>query len=541
MWKLIKRNLLSFFLMLVFAALSIATSMKFELLKGDVLNSVLEGQPLALTGPLPKLLIFLIISLALTYLYYLIRVHFQERASFLLRMDFFRSFYARRMREFQSLSKSEVVALYANHVATIDREYLQTLCNLVFRILTVAFAAITLLNMHFKLGLVFIAMLALPLFVPPIIEKAIVRRGREYTEVLTTFTESTDAYLKAFELIKNMSIEGIVGRQFNEANERLCKEGVAFGKIQAVGVGFSFIGTLVGQVAAAAFAAYLVYSGELDPGQFFSVLSIGLACSAPLFWIAKDWQALVATAPARDRYLKFTENLKQHLSAAAKPELPTGYTIEFKHVEYGFSSTQPLLDDFSITIPENSKCLIYGPSGSGKSTLVNLLLNYYPLAKGEVTIGNTPVSEIGDVSPVVSISRQEAVLLSDTMRNNLCLYQPGVDDESIFKVLRDLGLGKWANKEGLELQLDNQGSNVSGGEKKRLSLARSLLRDTPILVLDEPLANIDSDNIRKIEEHIAGIDKRTVIVISHQISAEFRQAFDQIIEFKGGSEIEVFN
>lgn len=127
--------------------------------------------------------------------------------------------------------------------------------------------------------------------------------------------------------------------------------------------------------------------------------------------------------------------------------------------------------------------------------------------------------------------RQEPFLFEDTLRNNLTMFQP-LSDQSLIEMLQSVGLHQFASVDKLDAMINPGGDNLSGGEKKRIGLARSLLRDSPILILDEPLANLDDENVSNIENLILSITDRTVIVISHQFSIEKHSSFADVITLR---------
>ena len=126
--------------------------------------------------------------------------------------------------------------------------------------------------------------------------------------------------------------------------------------------------------------------------------------------------------------------------------------------------------------------------------------------------------------------RQEANLFHDTLRNNLTMYCD-IEDEKLLQILSNVGLEKLANVDALETMVEEGGSNFSGGEKKRISLARALLRDTEMLILDEPLANLDTITAERIEDLLLSIENKTILIVSHQFSQAKLDAFDKVLDF----------
>ena len=163
---------------------------------------------------------------------------------------------------------------------------------------------------------------------------------------------------------------------------------------------------------------------------------------------------------------------------------------------------------------------------------MNLLLGYYPPDKGIITIGKASTDEIKDLNSYITIMRQDPVLFNDTLRNNLCLYQD-VPEEAMIEMLKKLNLDHFANKEGLDSLVLEGGSNFSGGERKRICLARTLLRKSPIIILDEPLANVDPETANQIADLTGNFEDTTLFVISHVHSQNWTNAFEHKVSVAG--------
>ena len=139
-----------------------------------------------------------------------------------------------------------------------------------------------------------------------------------------------------------------------------------------------------------------------------------------------------------------------------------------------------------------------------------------------------PISEYGSTYDCMTVVRQEAVLFHDSLRNNLTMYSD-ISDGTLIEMLDGLGLNKFANVDALEQEITENGSNLSGGEKKRICLARALLRNTDVLILDEPLANLDEATAGKIEDLLLSIKNKLLLVVSHQFTEEKTKQFDQVL------------
>ena len=150
-------------------------------------------------------------------------------------------------------------------------------------------------------------------------------------------------------------------------------------------------------------------------------------------------------------------------------------------------------------------------------------------------IDEVPISEYDSTYDCMTVVRQEAILFRDTLRNNLTMFRH-IPDETLRTMLEDLGLSKFATREALDGLIAENGANLSGGEKKRICLARALLRDTDVLILDEPLANLDDATAKLIEDLLLSIPKKLLIVVSHQFSEEKLSRFDRVVAMNGADQ-----
>lgn len=150
--------------------------------------------------------------------------------------------------------------------------------------------------------------------------------------------------------------------------------------------------------------------------------------------------------------------------------------------------------------------------------------------KGDILIDGKTIDDFSSTYGCITVVRQEATLFNDTLRNNLTMYHD-IAEERLLQILTDVGLEKFANPNTLDSIVEESGANFSGGEKKRICLARALLRNTDLLILDEPLANLDSATAERIEDLLLSIENKTLLVVSHQFSPEKLSAFDTVVDF----------
>lgn len=212
------------------------------------------------------------------------------------------------------------------------------------------------------------------------------------------------------------------------------------------------------------------------------------------------------------------------------------HDIEFQHVTFGYDKRE-VLHDISFKIPQNTTTAIVGPSGSGKSTLCNLIARFYDVNAGVVKIGGRNVKDFTCDSLLRNISMvfQNVYLFHDTVKNNIRFGNPHATDEEIIEAAKKARCHDFIMSlpEGYDTMVGEGGSSLSGGEKQRISIARAILKDAPIVILDEATASIDPENEHLIQEAISALTHgKTIITIAHRLATI--QNADKILVVDGG-------
>jgi subfamily B ATP-binding cassette protein MsbA len=210
-----------------------------------------------------------------------------------------------------------------------------------------------------------------------------------------------------------------------------------------------------------------------------------------------------------------------------EPEQPkelkaAGADVEFRNVTFAYES-QPVLQDFSLTVKAGQLVALVGQSGSGKTTVTNLLLRFYDADAGSVQIGGVDVREVRgrDLREQVALVTQETILFNDTIRRNIGYGRPGAGDDDIEQAAKHAYAHDFITKaeEGYDTVIGERGGNLSGGQRQRLAIARAILRDAPILVLDEATSALDTESERAVQAALSELMKgRTTLCIAHRLS-----------------------
>jgi ATP-binding cassette subfamily C protein CydC len=295
-------------------------------------------------------------------------------------------------------------------------------------------------------------------------------------------------------------------------------------------------------IAVLVLAAPLVAAGEIKGVYlaFLALLMLGaFEATVPL---GSAFQFLGRSLGAGERIFEITDD---EPSVTDRPEPlppPTDLTLRFERVGFRYEETGPLvLRDINFILRPGGRVAVVGPSGSGKSTLVNLILRFWEPEIGEIRLGGHDIREYAqeDLRALVGVVSQNTYVFSGTLRENLLLANPEAGDAALESALGRAQLTRLVERlpQGLDSYIGEQGLRLSGGERQRLAVARTLLKDAPVLVLDEATANLDTITERELMAAVSDLMRgRTTLVLTHRLVEMER--FDEILVLEGGRIVE---
>ncbi|AMC92578.1 hypothetical protein AOC36_00780 [Erysipelothrix larvae] len=291
------------------------------------------------------------------------------------------------------------------------------------------------------------------------------------------------------------------------------------------GIGSSY------QIVMLVYAAYLWTIGDINMGSMVLVFNL----SGQMVWGFINMTSFINRYKAAiDVYNRITKKTSEAVVEGESIDAFNGLVVENLRYAYG---DHEVFNHLEFTIEPQSKVLIYGPSGIGKTTLLNCLTQTLTDYQGSIHVNQNELQSVNhcDYLKVSGYVRQQHFMFEDSIKNNIVLNQP-YDEKRLEKVLKDVDLWRWIETldEGVDHVLIQNGNNVSGGQKQRLSIARELYRECDILFIDEPSASLDDETSRHIYETIAKLD-RSVVCVSHRHLDYLKTQFETIIDLKGSA------
>ena len=306
----------------------------------------------------------------------------------------------------------------------------------------------------------------------------------------------------------------------------------------------NFVGNF-GYVVVCVVGAALAMDGQIEFGVIVAFMMYIRLFTQPLSQFAQAFQNLQRCAAASERVFGFLEESemadesgKQALLGAQGHEVHGD--VEFSHVRFEYEAGKPIINDFSASVSSGQKVAIVGPTGAGKTTMVNLLMRFYEIAGGSIAIDGVDTKSVPrwNVHDQFSMVLQDTWIFNGTVRENIAYSKPGVTDEQIISACKAVGLHHYIMSlpNGYDTVLD-ENSSLSAGQKQLLTIARAMVQDAPILILDEATSSVDTRTEELIQKAMDALTvDRTSFVIAHRLST-IRDA-DMILVMNHGDVIE---
>jgi len=373
--------------------------------------------------------------------------------------------------------------------------------------------------------LAIIALIIFPLAFFPIKEfgkrlRKFSRKSQQRMGSITTFLHET---ITGNRIVKAFNMEEYEKRRFAEENERFFKIILKRVKIRAL---THPLMELIGGVVVALIiwvGGYSVVRGDLTPGTFFSFMTALLMLYAPVRDLSKvnlEIQEGLAAAARVYELLDIAPEIKDEEGAIPLPLISKGIDFQKVFFKYG---TEAVLKEISLQVKVGEVIALVGMSGAGKTSLVNLLPRFYDVEEGQILIDGIDIRKttLQSLRDQIGLVTQQTILFNDTVRNNIAYGNVKCSDEEIIEAAKAANAYDFIQRlpQAYETVIGEQGVKLSGGERQRLSIARALLKNAPILILDEATSSLDSDSETEVQNALEYLMKgRTVFVIAHRLS-----------------------
>jgi subfamily B ATP-binding cassette protein MsbA len=440
---------------------------------------------------------------------------------------------------FNHKRRGDLISRMANDLFDIEWSVVSTLQSLVKDPINIIVFSATLLFVSWRMFVLFLVVLPVGIWLIARIGKSLKRNSQKGQNRLGVLFAWLDESLSSLRTIKAFGREEDRETDFRRLNDHYSHSMVKVALRRELSSPLSEILGTLALVIILIIGGWQVIGGTIQPSVFIFFVIVFARLIPPIQAVVKAYNSLQKGAASAARMLEVIDADEVILEAPdAKVIRSFDSSIELKDVTFRFEDGTEVLHHIDLTIPKGKTIAIVGPSGAGKSTMVDLLPRFYDCTSGTISIDGTPVRDlnINSLRALFGLVSQNCILFNDTVANNIAFGDGSYSPTDIEAAAQVANAHEFiaALPQGYDTPIGDRGLNLSGGQRQRLSIARAVLRNTPILILDEATSALDSEAERQVQQGLDALMRgRTTIVIAHRLST-VRHA-DHIVVLDHGS------
>ena len=538
MKQLTKYHKKSFYTFMIFNILVPLTNIAFAYSIKIIIDSGMSQNREALTQAILIGAIVIFIYASLNFISLRLRNKLVRQIMSRYKNKVFKSILDSDYREFSKEKSGKFISILTENMKKIEQDYLHQYFNISKNISLMIFSLVAMFIGNWFLTLLVIIASIIPMMISGFI-------GQKSASLQNISIISDQKYLAkvkdilaGFLVIKSFNVKEAIRQDYKNESEKLDEIYFIKGKFDVLSNVISQLSGMIVFLVAFGGGMYLVFGGHTTIGSVTAIVQLVNFVVMPLNEIGmgmskfREGQATLNSFEVKDVIELQTGKTKEYFDDV----------ISFSNVDFFYPNAEKkIFNNLSLQIKKGEKIAIVGMSGSGKSTLLNLLLRFYDVTSGYISIDNQDLQAISaeNLYNLMTIVQQDVYIFDDTLRANITLNQFFTDEE-IKQAVEQSGLESYVleNEFGLQALCGENGSNLSGGQKQRVSIARALIRKTPILLLDEATSSLDNQVTTEIESSILDIQNLTALVVTHKLNENILKKYDRILFMKAGVIVE---
>ena len=521
---------------------------------GDMTNAVVNGLQMTATGPvfaidlaevsrIGLLLIGLyLLSAAFNYLQSWVMSYISQKVTFNLREQLSKKIARLPLSYFDKTETGDVVSLVTNDLEIVGQNLSQSLVQIITSTVTIIGVAIMMFRISWEMTMIAVIIVPISLALISFIMKSSQKYFADLQRETGRINGHVEEILGSHEIMKAYNGEKKSIATFNKINENMFKSAwysQFFGGLMMPMMSFD---SRIGDVAIAVIGGIRAINGQISIGDILAFIQYMSQFTQPLSQVANSMTVVQSTVAAAERVFNFLEADEQ-IKDSAEQKLPAKVegAVVFENVNFSYKHGEPIISNFTAKVKPRQNVAIVGPTGAGKTTLVNLLMRFYEIDSGEITIDGSDIKKLNreDVRAQFGMVLQDTWLFSGTIAENLSYGKPDATREEIVVAAKAAHADHFIRTlpDGYDTIISEDVDNISAGEKQLLTIARAILADAPMMILDEATSSVDTRTEAAIQ---SAMDKlthgRTSFVIAHRLST-IRNA-DLILVMDKGNIIE---
>lgn len=553
--KYLKPYRISIITVLIFAIGSAAFSIIGPKILGKATTKLFEGLVSKVSGEvgaaidftyigniIALLLVLYVISAVFSFIQGFIMSGVAQKVSYNLRKEIAEKINRMPLKYFDKMTHGEVLSRVTNDVDTVSNTLNQSLSQMLTSITTLIGVLIMMLSISVTMTIA--AIIIIP--ISGILIALVVKKSQKYFKEQQTFLGHVNGHVEevysGHNIMKAFNGEDAAVEEFNKLNDTLYnsawKSQFLSGMMMPI---MTFIGNL-GYVMVSILGGYLAVKKTIEVGDILSFVQYIRSFTQPIAQTAQIANVLQSTAAAAERVFEFLEE-EEEIEDIKNPVSINEIEgeVTFKDVHFGYNEDKIIINDFSSKIKPGQRVAIVGPTGAGKTTIVKLLMRFYELNSGEILLDNHNINDFkrSDLRKVFGMVLQDTWLFSGSIMENIRYGNLNATDEEVIEAAKAAHVHHFVKTlpDGYNMELNEDASNVSQGQKQLLTIARAILADPKILILDEATSSVDTRTEVLIQKAMDNLMKnRTSFIIAHRLST-IKDA-DLILVMKDGDIVE---
>jgi len=538
MKQLIKNHQKAFYAFMIFNILVPLTNIAFAYSIKGIIDSGMSQNKEALTQAVLVGATVIFIYAGLNFISLRLKNKLVRQIMSRYKIKVFQSILDSDYKDFSKEKSGKFISVLTENMKKIELDYLHQYFNISKNLSLMIFSLLAMFIGNWFLTLLVIIASIIPMMISGFIgQKSASLQNRAMVADQKYLAKVKDI-LAGFLVIKSFNVKDAICEDYSHESEKFDEINFIKGKFDVLANVISQLSGMIVFLVAFGGGMYLVFNGHTKIGSVTAIVQLVNFVVMPLNEVGmgvskfREGQATLDAFEVKDVSELQTGETKENFDDV----------ISFSNIDFSYPNTEEnIFNHLSLKIQKGEKIAIVGMSGSGKSTLLNLLLRFYDVTSGHISIDNQDIQAISAESlyNLMTIVQQDVYIFDDTLRANITLNQSFTDEE-INQAVQQSGLENYVleNESGLQDLCGENGSNLSGGQKQRLSIARALIRKTPILLLDEATSSLDNQVTTEIESSILDIEKLTALVVTHKLNENILKRYDRILFMKSGVIVE---
>ena len=527
-------------LLAVAVVLAVSASVIAPSLQSSAIDGLVSGAFEEIPGILGMMLLAYLIHGAATLLQGFFSARLSQRVIYRLRNELFGKVVSLPIPYLDNHSHGDIMSRMTNDAENVSNVISSSLTSLFSGVLTLAGTVIMMLRYSVPLTLLTCVTVLLSIVVTRVMSSLMRKYYLRRQELLGKLNGIVEEKVSAGKTVTAYNLQAAAIEEFNTASDELTKTGIiadvignAMGPLMNMINNFSF-------VIVAAFGAWFALRGMISVGVISAFIIYSKQFSRPINELAQLYGQIETAIAGAERIFSILDAESENTGGDRDFEVTKG-VIEFQHVNFSYVPGKQVIYDFNLRVEAGKKIALVGSTGSGKTTIVNLLMRFYDIDSGSITVDGVDICDISTdvLRDSVGIVLQDTVLFTDTVRNNLKYADRSISDKKMIEAAESSNCDKVvaALPDGYDTILTAAGANLSQGQRQLLTIGRAFLSYPKILILDEATSSVDTRTELHIQNAMVELMRdRTSLIIAHRLST-IRDA-DQIVVMEQGHIIE---